>query len=305
MKSSIFLSAILLLLTLNAAAQKPETAQILVHYKFKHFRDTTDRAHPYTENTVLLVGKSAGAYKSYDAMLANEQNKKAYAAALASSPDGHVSIRRNSAGSPTEYYQFPNEQKLIIKDRLVMIIYLIEEPMPIIHWKISGDTASFAGLRCQKATGYFKGRDYTVWFCPQLPIRTGPWKLSGLPGVILDAHDAKNEVVFQFDSVEKTISSPPKSQTDNLPAQDRPALLPGSDDDPNSIAVPTGGIKSTQKEFDRLKEIMQKDPDAFAQLIMASQRGNMPGNGGRPDAMKIKVAPGPVINNPIELPEKK
>jgi GLPGLI family protein len=68
---------------------------------------------------------------------------------------------------------------------------------PLIDWKISSDTATFGGLHCQKATGHFKGRDYTAWFCPDLPVHTGPWKLNGLPGVIVDAHDAKNEVVFQ------------------------------------------------------------------------------------------------------------
>ena len=33
-------------------AQKPDTARVLVHYKFTHVRDTADRAHPYTENMV-------------------------------------------------------------------------------------------------------------------------------------------------------------------------------------------------------------------------------------------------------------
>ena len=40
------------------------------HYKFTHARSTTNGAHPYTENMVLIVGKNA-AYKSYDAQLDN------------------------------------------------------------------------------------------------------------------------------------------------------------------------------------------------------------------------------------------
>jgi hypothetical protein len=31
-----------------AIAQKPDTAQILVHYKFTYVRDTSNRANPYT-----------------------------------------------------------------------------------------------------------------------------------------------------------------------------------------------------------------------------------------------------------------
>ena len=88
--------------------------------------------------------------------------------------------------------------------------YLIQGSLPAIDWTISSDTATFGGLHCQKATSHFKGRDYIVWFCPDLPVHAGPWKLNGLPGVIVDAHDTKNEVVFTFDGVEKTVPSPPK-----------------------------------------------------------------------------------------------
>jgi hypothetical protein len=50
---------------------------------------------------------------------------------------------------------------------------------------------------------------------------------------------------------------------------------------------------------------MRKDPDAFVQAMMASSGMNGPGGGPGQDHIKIKVGPQPVINNPIELPEKK
>ena len=45
--------------------------------------------------------------------------------------------------------------------------YLIDGPMPAIDWKISGDTATFGGLHCQKATCHFKGRDYIGMVLPR------------------------------------------------------------------------------------------------------------------------------------------
>ena len=301
MKRLIFSGAAAILLALSAAAQQPDTARVLVHYKFTHVRDTTDRAHPYTENMVLFVGKSASAYKSYDAIVANAQFKKAWAAAAATSPDGQPRINRRGAGTPVEYYEFPNEQKLFTKDQLMMNSYLIEAPIPAIDWKISGDTATFGGLHCQKATGHFKGRDYTVWFCPDLPVHTGPWKLNGLPGVIVNAHDAKNEVVFAFDGVEKAIPSPPYSGPADA---DLPPILRGLNDDQNLIGPPAKGIKATQQEFDKLKATMEKDPQAFAQAIMAGSRAD----GVKMDNIRVPKghAPrGPVTNNPIELAETK
>ena len=298
MKRHLFIF-VLRMATLQAAvAQKPDIGQLVVHYKFTWIRDTMNRAHPYVENMELFVGKSAGAYRSYDALLAYTQFKKAYMTAMAASLDGHISVRTVDAGSRTEYYQFPNEQKLFTKDQLMNNTYLVEEPMPAIHWKISGDKANFGDLHCQKATCHFKGRDYTAWFCPDLPVRVGPWKLNGLPGVILEAHDAKNEVVFQFDWVEKASSSAPQAG----PAGEHvPPIFQSLDDDPNLIALPANAIKPSAKEFARLEQTMHKDPAAFAQLTKASQRSGMPGA----DPVKFTPSPGFKTNNPIELPEKK
>jgi GLPGLI family protein len=303
MKKHLIIFALLAGTIQASVAQKPDTAQLLVHYKFTWIRDTTDRARPYTENMVLYAGKSAGAYRSYDGIVANAQFKKAYAEAVAASPDGNVRINRRGAGTPVEYYQYPNEQKLITKDNLLVNDYLIESPMPAIDWKISGDTATFGGLHCQEATGHFKGRDYIVWFCPDVPVRIGPWKLSGLPGVIVDAHDAKNEVVFKFEGVEKAVFTDVKPIVGaDVAEKDAPPILRGLDDNPNIIAPPAKAIKTTQKEFDKLKGAMNKDPEAF---VMA----NNSAQGDAPKMDHIKVIKGPApggnkLNNPIELPEK-
>ena len=298
MKKQLLLIVILLEAFITAKAQKPDTARMLIHYKFTWVRDTANREHPYTENMVLYIGQSAGAYRSYDAIAYNAQFKKAWAEAVAASPDGRPMINRRGVGSVVEYYQYPNEKKLLTKNKLMTNNYAIESPMPAIDWKTSSDTATFGGLHCQKANGHFKGRDYTVWFCPDLPVHTGPWKLNGLPGVIVDARDTKGEVVFQFDGVEKAVPTSPGNQQ-TTEEKDLPPILRGLNDDMNLIAPPPGTIKTTQKEFDKTREAMRKNPNGVVQAINV-------GNGPKVD--QVKGGPpllGPVTNNPIELPEKK
>jgi GLPGLI family protein len=307
MKKQLLLAVGLLAAFIGAEAQKPDTAWLMVHYKFTHVMDTTKRALIRTDNMVLFVGKNASAYKSYDQLVANQQFKKAYAEAVASSPDGQPrGINRSEVGPRSQYFQYPGEHKLFTKDYVMVNAYLIEEAMPAIDWTISNDTATFGGLHCQKATCHFKGRDYIVWFCPDLPVHTGPWKLNGLPGVIVDAHDTKNEVVFAFNGVEKTVLSPSKAQSPggNTDEKDLPPILRGLNDDPNLIVPPAQAIKTTPKEFDRLRAVMEKDPEAFAQAINASiDRGDGPKN-DHVVVRKPKGDSGPVMNNPIELPEK-
>ena len=308
--SSVFLSAFALCLpaTRGMAQQSPERAQAIIHYNFSHLRDTIKREDIYNEKMILFLGSHSSAYKSYDKQMADALMRKQIQEQMAANPGGNIRIMRGKgSGSNTEYYQFADNGKLVRRERLINS-YLIEEPLPAISWKINSDTATFGGLHCQQATTHFKGRDYIAWFCPDLPFHTGPWKLNGLPGVIVDAHDTKNEVVFKFDGVEDiSKAAPVAAAAGNGQSSPGPGviMIGGADSgDPNVIQLPEGAIKTTDKEYLGLREAMQKDPNAFAQSAMAGAGANMQ-PGGPQMKMNIKVAPGPVVNNPIELPEKK
>jgi GLPGLI family protein len=308
MKAQLLAVTLLLFSILIVKAQIPDTGQLMVHYKFSHIRDTNNRANPYTENMALFLGKNSSAYKSYDAQLENALFKKQVQEQMANSPDGNIRIKRNSTSSSTQYYQYPAEKKLVRKERLFMYSYLIEEPLPVMDWNISCDTASFGGLLCQKATTHFKGRDYIAWFCPDMPYHAGPWKLNGLPGVILDAYDAKKEVVFQFDGIEKVAPQPghDSSQVNNgSPSGNGGRMMFfGEDDsnvDPSIIKPPSDAIKTSEKDFSKLEAAMRKDPNAFVQSMMASSGANGQGPGPKMK-MNFKAGPQPINNNPIELP---
>ncbi len=51
MKKQLLTVATLMFATLCVKAQKPDTARMLVHYKFTWVQDTTNRAHPYMQKT--------------------------------------------------------------------------------------------------------------------------------------------------------------------------------------------------------------------------------------------------------------
>jgi GLPGLI family protein len=299
MKRQLMIIIVLVLQALVAFAQKPDTAQILVHYKFSYVQDTNNRAHTYTENMVLFVGKASSSYRSYDRQLQNELYRRQMQEAINNSADGNIRLDHKITASGTEYYQFINYKKLVRKE-VMMSPYIINDVLPVINWHISSDKANFAELHCQKATCHFKGRDYTAWFCPDLPVRVGPWKLNGLPGVIVEAYDAKKEVVFKFDRVEKAVLGASK------PIKDRHGriVIPLDDDadgsDPNIIRVPINGIKTTDKELAKLQNAMHKDPNVLVQTMKATAQNN---GGPKPD-IDLKVGAPPILNNPIELPEK-
>lgn len=71
------------------------------------------------------------------------------------------------------------------------------------EWTLEEDTASFLGYSCQKATCRWRGRDYVAWFAPDIPIRRGPWKFGGLPGLIMKINDVDSLYVFEAVAIEK------------------------------------------------------------------------------------------------------
>ena len=94
----------------------------------------------------------------------------------------------------TEYCRMPHTL------RKVNSFYL--EDIPKINWEIHNDTMRVADYICQKATCHFRGRDYIAWFTPDIPIDNGPWKLGGLPGLILKASDRDDKYCFECIKIE-------------------------------------------------------------------------------------------------------
>lgn len=94
-----------------------------------------------------------------------------------------------------------NRKTKLIQSRDVGYNY-IKDSIPKINWKISDETKKIGNFECSKATATFRGRDYTAWFSLEIPLPYGPWKLQGLPGLILEAYDTNKEIYFYFKSVE-------------------------------------------------------------------------------------------------------
>lgn len=67
-----------------------------------------------------------------------------------------------------------------------------------LNWNISEQFSDFNGYKIQKATVHFGGRIWTAWFAPEIKISDGPYKFSGLPGLILKLEDNKGDYRFSF-----------------------------------------------------------------------------------------------------------
>jgi GLPGLI family protein len=75
-----------------------------------------------------------------------------------------------------------------------------------LKWNIIGEKKDIAGYKCIKATTNFRGREWIAWFTSEIPLSFGPWKLNGLPGLILEAYDSTERYTFKLVKIEKKAS---------------------------------------------------------------------------------------------------
>ncbi len=66
------------------------------------------------------------------------------------------------------------------------------------EWITTEEHKMIGGIPCLKAVTRFKGRGYTAWYAPTITINDGPWKLGGLPGLILEAYDDEDNWRMEF-----------------------------------------------------------------------------------------------------------
>ena len=85
--------------------------------------------------------------------------------------------------------------------------YLItKEKTPVIQWLITKDTMTVLGYVCTMAKAHFRGRHYKAYFTSAIPIASGPWKFLGLPGLVLQIQDEKNQVKIFATKVEYPVA---------------------------------------------------------------------------------------------------
>ncbi len=314
---TILITFLTLAITSIVFAQNPDKALARVRYSFTHLQDTTQKDKPYTENMLLIIGKNASVYTSYDKLNQEIEMKKKLMEQLKNQAgSSNMSINIDKTGlkstSSLDYFFFAKENKFYTKERL-LTNYLIEEDAPKINWKITKDTASFSGINCQKALANFKGRNWIAWFAPELPFQSGPWKLNGLPGLIVEAYDQTQTVKFQFAGFETIADENLTNLSSNAPIDGIGSVKIIGLDGGNpylgtEVKLPADAVITSRKNLDKLKEARDKDPQGFMNAQMAAQGISFGGatNVRRTTSSSGAASPAKIIiNNPIELPETK
>lgn len=66
---------------------------------------------------------------------------------------------------------------------------LVKDRIPQINWELTGEKRQIGQFQCQLARATWRCSEYEVWFTSAIPVNIGPWKLGGLPGLIVEAYN--------------------------------------------------------------------------------------------------------------------
>ena len=182
-------------------------------YEQSSLKDTISRTYS-KEEMLLQIGSKVSKYVSYvsfrtDSLVADDLKKKNNINLVEAAQSGRYKIGTNFINL---FKNFPLN-KFTIGNRIAYDNYLYEENFIVPKWKIEKENETILGYSCTKATTTFHGRNYIAWFTPDIPISEGPWKFTGLPGLIMKIYDDKKEKIFECIQVENVSWSDPILKT--------------------------------------------------------------------------------------------
>lgn len=197
-----------------------EKTKLNVIYGFEYARDSENKDDPYMADMILSLGKHSSRYSPLLMYKEHDPKKLEKHKKLQNAPTANMTVvtgipglRVNNQGVliQEEIIKKMRNDQMFVNGHFGLKIYTVETQIPHIKWEIKSDKKTIGGFNSQKAVGDYGGRTYVVWFTSELPFRDGPWKLSGLPGLILEARDTNNEIRFTFKEI--TRNTDPKNTT--------------------------------------------------------------------------------------------
>ena len=145
------------------------------------------------------------------------------------------------------FKDYAKEQSTIYDKAGILERGVYSESFSELTWEIGDSTKTVLGYECVMATADYHGRKWTAWCTREIPVQDGPWKLRGLPGLILEATEEKGHHSFVADGIEQSnqIIYPiyDKDKYDKMSRKEMLKSLRNTRDNGNSIIkASTGGM---------------------------------------------------------------
>ena len=202
-------------LAIQAAAREPmiDRAHMKCLYRYVYTFDTL-KNELRDDLLILQIGKEVSKCYSYytfqcDSLRRTPDGAKVWSELFrrATEKNGIYGDFPHVRMSTYVYKNYPTGQ-MTITDRISSQNYCYVDSLHTQTWTMGDSTREVLGYACQQAMADFRGRRWTAWFATDIPVSDGPWKLGGLPGLILEAYDEGQQHVFTVVGLERVADEP-------------------------------------------------------------------------------------------------
>lgn len=220
----------ILILVMSCFPSYAQKAQIKVGYDYEVRTGERVRKDDY----ILLSGPQESMFFNPMALWMDINSKdeaacQAYGAMAAQLEEaGRGDEVPNRAVSMYVFKNFDKEDVTVYDDYSDQFA-VYHEPFSEMQWEVVADsTKTILGYECMMARTAYHGRDWTAWFSPEIPVQDGPWKFTGLPGLILMATESQGMHSFTANGIEATEQEIPGMVRDDwYHKEDRKKYLQG------------------------------------------------------------------------------
>ena len=183
----------------------PETMEFV--YDYRCCVDTTGRLEDNisSDNMLLQIGPDGmSKFSSYrnltvDSILMRSSREQIVDAAI----EGKL-----STGEFMTIYKNHPSGRLTHTEKICEDWFRYDEDMPEFDWELTDSVTNVLGYECHGAVCSFRGRRWTVFYAEEIPLADGPWKLHGLPGLIMKASDEKGHYTFECIGIKSKADRP-------------------------------------------------------------------------------------------------
>ena len=185
-KSSLILSIVILLITVKLSAQ---SFNATAKYSIKLAEDTF-----FFDGTLNINDKETlFSFKKNKKKKWLRENMQAFQSQVIYTDISGYQVYKKIASKKSLVRAFCRQKEAIIYEDKIEL-----------QWKLGNLEKEIGGLICRDASVTFRGREYEAWYTLAVPVSAGPWKFSGLPGLIVSVSDKTGEVAIFLKSLNQT-----------------------------------------------------------------------------------------------------
>lgn len=205
----------LAVLNLSTSAQKTEgKVKYLTTYNWVKMMNACSYLSKEKKDKVAYIWGNRSEWKVFNNLYFTVQQSKYEDSEEKAEQDDY-----GYSGRKDEYYITRNFEKDTYFDVISQLgkVYLVKDTLDVPDWKILNDIKEVAGHVCMNARYYdtLMSQQIIAWFALDIPVKAGPDRFFGLPGLILEVNvnnGAKliSAETIEFRSVKEDLELPKK-----------------------------------------------------------------------------------------------